>query len=120
METFSCYWSNGDFPHLSAPGTVQLLYLRWYKNINPVFEIETQSGPWGVTVPEIATSMGVMKAGSYLQSNPILSFLQHQNGDHCIMWGGRVAGVLCGKETFVPLCRGKPLREGEIRFENND
>lgn len=29
METFSCYWSNGDFPHLSAPGTIQLLYLKW-------------------------------------------------------------------------------------------
>ncbi|XP_062984180.1 growth hormone receptor [Elgaria multicarinata webbii] len=26
METFSCYWSIGDFSHLTAPGTIQLLY----------------------------------------------------------------------------------------------
>ncbi|XP_053148254.1 growth hormone receptor isoform X3 [Hemicordylus capensis] len=28
METFSCYWTTGDFPHLTAPGTIQLQFLK--------------------------------------------------------------------------------------------
>ncbi|XP_074021348.1 growth hormone receptor-like [Numenius arquata] len=28
LETFSCYWTDGNFSNLTAPGTIQLLYMK--------------------------------------------------------------------------------------------